>query len=162
MNVVSNASPLINLARVGVLDLLPKLYTGVTLPEAVWQEVVVLGKGQPGAQEVGSATWIRVQAVTNRPLVQAMRMNLDAGEAEAIALALEMTPSLLLMDERAGRSMAKYMGLRCVGVVGVLVEAKGQGVIQAVRPHLDTLRNEVGFRLSAALLREALRDAGEE
>lgn len=104
MSIVSNASPLINLARIGKLNLLRQLYGGLTIPNAVWQEVVFEGAGQPGADEVEAATWIKSQAVTNRELVRALQQELDAGEAEAIALALEIGAELLLMDERLGRN----------------------------------------------------------
>ena len=100
MSVVSNASPLINLARIGKLDLLHDLYGELTIPEAVWREVVVEGAGQPGADEVKGATWIKRHAVANRQLVHALQQELDAGEAEAIVLASEMEAELLLMDER--------------------------------------------------------------
>jgi predicted nucleic acid-binding protein len=87
--VVSNASPLINLARIGHLDLLRAVYGELVIPQAVWEEIVVEGAGQPGAEQVRQANWIRVHTVTNRPLVNALRQNLDAGEAGAIALAAE-------------------------------------------------------------------------
>ena len=73
MSVVSNASPLINLARIGKLTLLRDLYGELIVPEAVWQEVVVEGAGQPGADAVESATWIKTQAATNRQLVNAFK-----------------------------------------------------------------------------------------
>lgn len=111
MSIVSNASPLINLARIGKLDLLHQLYGELIVPEAVWQEVVVEGSGHPGADEVKTAPWIKMRAVTNRPLVQALRQDLDAGEAEAIALALEVGAELLLMDEHLGRETARHLGL---------------------------------------------------
>ena len=66
MSIVSNASPLINLARIGKLDLLYQLYGKLIVPSAVWQEVVIEGAGQPGADDVKAATWIRTQTVTNR------------------------------------------------------------------------------------------------
>jgi len=69
MSVVSNASPLINLAWIGKLDLLRRLYGELFIPEAVWHEVVIEGAGQPGANEVKAATWIKAQSVTNTPLV---------------------------------------------------------------------------------------------
>ncbi len=89
MTAVSNASPLINLARIGLLDLLHKIYGSLLIPSAVWDEVVVQGAGQAGAEEVRTADWIARQAITNEPLAQALRQELDAGEAEAIVLALE-------------------------------------------------------------------------
>jgi len=58
MSIVSNASPLINLARIGKLDLLRQLYGELAIPEAVWHEVVVEGSEQPGAHEVETATWL--------------------------------------------------------------------------------------------------------
>ncbi len=146
MSVVSNASPLINLVRIGKLDLLRELYGALTIPEAVWREVVVEGAGQPGADEVQAAAWIKTQAATNRQLVRALQQGLDAGEAEAIALALEIEAELLLMDERLGRESAGHLGLRYTGLIGVLIEAKRRGLIRAVKPHLDALRDMAGFR----------------
>lgn len=87
--IVSNASPLINLARIGHLTLLQAVYGELVIPQAVWEEVVVAGAGQPGAEEVRRADWIRVCPVTDHHLVNALRQDLDAGEAEAIALAAE-------------------------------------------------------------------------
>ena len=89
MTVISDASPLVNLARIGALHLLPDLYDAVTLPEAVWTEVVIEEKGQPGAHAVRSATRIERQPVENQNLVRALRQDLDSGEAESIALAVD-------------------------------------------------------------------------
>ncbi|MEA1864199.1 MAG: DUF3368 domain-containing protein [Euryarchaeota archaeon] len=162
MSVVSNASPLINLARIGKLDLLRQLYGELFIPKAVWQEVVTDGVGQPGAVEVKVATWIKVQSVTNTLLVRALRQELDAGEAEAIVLALEMESEVLLMDERLGREVAQHLGLRYIGLIGVLIEAKHKGVLSAVKHHLDELRNVAGFRIRDALYVRVLQDEGEE
>ena len=100
MNVVSNASPLINLAWIGELERLHTLYGELLIPEAVWHEVVVEGVGLPGADKVKAASWIKTRSATNRPLVHTLRQDPDAGEAETIALALEIEADLLLMDER--------------------------------------------------------------
>ena len=101
MNVVSNASPLIALIRIGQLDLLRQLYGTIVLPEAVWHEVVVEGADQPGAEVASSASWIVRRTVTNRPLVHGLQQELDAGEAEAIALAVEIDDALLLAIDAA-------------------------------------------------------------
>lgn len=161
MIVVSDASPLINLARIGELGLLRQLYGEIVIPQAVWQEVVVEGAGQPGADAVGKASWIRAQEVTNEHLVRALRQDLDAGEAEAIALALELEAPLLIMDERLGRQTAGHLGVRYLGLIGVLIAAKRGGLIGAVRPRLDVLRDKAGFRVSDALYQRILRDQGE-
>lgn len=161
MHVVSNSSPLINLARIGKLTLLRELFGVLIVPDAVWQEVVVEGAGQPGADEVRSAAWIQRQAVMNTQLAQALQQDLDAGEAEAIALSLELGADLLLMDENLGRQTARHLGLRYVGLIGALVMAKRRGLISAVKPHLDLLRDIAGFRVDAALYDHVLKDQSE-
>lgn len=159
MIVVSNASPLINLARIGQLKLLDELYAEIHIPDAVWQEVVVAGL--PGAELVANAAWIKRHSVTNSTLVRALRQDLDAGESEAIALALELEAELLLMDESLGRETARHLGVRFIGIVGMLVEAKHSGRISAIKPYLDTLREVAGFRIHQALYVRVLQDAGE-
>lgn len=161
MIVVSNASPLINLARIGRLLLLRDLYGQLTIPEAVWNEVVIEGKDQPGASEIEAATWIRRKVVTDNQLVRILQQDLDDGEAEAIALAVEEEADLLLMDERIGRESANHLGLRYVGLVGVLVEAKSKALVREIRPLLDALRDIAGFRLSEDLYSRVLKDQGE-
>lgn len=159
--IVSDASILINLARIGKLALLRKLYGEITVPEAVWQEVVVDGAGQPGAEDMKTAAWVKRALVENRYLVHALRQDLDAGEAEAIALALELKAELLLMDERLGRESAHYFGLHYIGLIGVLIEAKHKGLILAVKPYLDALRDRAGFRIAQPLYERVLQDQGE-
>lgn len=73
MSIVSNSSALINLAHIGRLYLLQQLYREVTIPGAVWHEVVVEGAGQVGADIVKDATWIKTIAVTNKDLVRALQ-----------------------------------------------------------------------------------------
>lgn len=162
MSVVSNASPLINLARIDQLDLLPRLYGELLIPEAVWEEVVIEGAGQPGADEVKAATWIKRQAVANRSLAHALRQELDAGEAEAIILALEAEAELLLMDERVGREIAQHLGVHYTGLIGVLIEAKHKGLIGDVKPYLNALRDVAGFHIRDALYTRVLQDEEEE
>ena len=133
----------------------------MTLPEAVWNEVVVEGQGQPGAEPIRDASWIETQAVSNRDLVRAIRQDLDAGEAEAIALAVEADSPLLIMDEQQGRARAEHFEVPCIGVIGVFIEANDRGHVQAVQPCLDALRQDAGVHISDALYHRVLRDEGE-
>jgi predicted nucleic acid-binding protein len=160
MSIVSNASPLIHLARIGQLELLHHLYGEVFVPESVWEEVVVKGAGQPGAAMIERAGWVRRKSVANLWLVRVLRRELEVGEAEAIALALEIGAELLLMDDRVGRKIAQFLGVRCVGTVGVLMEAKKKGLIPLVKPSLDALRVS-GFYLGDELYERVLRDVEE-
>lgn len=161
MTVISDASPIVNLARIEALHLLPDLYDTVTLPEAVWQEVVVEGEGQPGADTVRTTAWIERQTVDNRDLVRALRQDLDAGEAEAVALAVETDGAVLLMDERHGRETASHFEIPHLGLIGVLIAAKANRHIEAIQPHLDALQRDAGFWISDPLYRRVLRDEGE-
>jgi predicted nucleic acid-binding protein len=161
MIVVSNSSPLVSLAAIGRLDLLRELYGTVSIPRAVHDEVVVQGLGRPGAVEVQTLDWIVCQDVGEPNVVTALESQLDRGEAEAIALAAELQADLLLMDERLGRAEASRFGLRFIGVLGILIEAKGKGLVQRIEPILDELQNNAGFRVSEALRARVLRAAGE-
>jgi len=162
MIVVSNTSPLTNLAAIGQFGLLQRLYSQVHIAEGVWGELSAEGGRWPGRNEVATAHWIERRPVQNRSLVTALERDLDRGEAETIALALELGADLVFLDEREGRRVAQRFGLRVVGVVGILLEAKANGVLDTVRPHLDDLRRNAGFYLNDALYAHALLLAGEE
>lgn len=161
MKTVSNASPLINLARIGRLDVLRDLYRELLIPEAVRQEVVVEGEGKPGAMEVARSDWIITQQVSNDEEVKLLRFDLDAGEAASIVLALEQDADLLLMDDRMGRKLAEHMGLIYTGTVGALIEAKKTGIIESIEPILEDLRDRAGFRMTDSLINHALTLADE-
>lgn len=161
MIVISDASPLIALAAIDKLDLLRVLYSELVIPTAVYDEITAVRPTAPGANDVREAEWIQVRSVKNRALVEALTLELDAGEAEASALAVELDADLLLMDERRGRIAATRLGRRVVGVFGLVIEAKAAGILPIVRPVVDALTTEAGFRISQALLEKVLASAGE-
>jgi len=133
MTVVSDSSVLINLAWIEQLDLLPSMYQEVIAPTAVWREVVEKGAGKPGAQAIRTAAWLQVKEPQNKLLIQALRQDLDAGEGEAIALAIEQNADLLLIDERIGRATAQHFNLAVIGVIGILLLAKRQGMLPEIK-----------------------------
>lgn len=99
--VVSDSSTLIHLASIGRLSLLPKFYGHVTIPPAVWREVVEQGGNRPGAIEVEEALqegWIQVAAAADTALLRLLGRDLDDGESEVIALAVERQAALVLLD----------------------------------------------------------------
>ena len=161
MKVVSNTSPIINLAAIGQLDLLRRLYGRIIIPRAVHTEITGAGPCEPGAAEVRQLDWIAVHEVANRSLVAALRLELDPGEAEAIACALETQANRLLLDERLGRAVATRLGIQPIGVLGVLIEAKRQGMLPAVKPPLDALITQAGFWIAKPLYSRVLAAADE-
>lgn len=161
MIVVSDSGPFIALARIGYLYLLQSLYGQLSIPPAVLREVVTLGRGRPGAEELDAANWIQVVEVSDMVAVQLLRERLDAGESEAIVLALELHADLLLIDEARGRRIAEIRNLKKTGTVGTLVMAKRHGLITTITPLLDALLAS-GFRMSEELYNQAQRLTGED
>jgi predicted nucleic acid-binding protein len=161
MIVVCNTSPIINLAAIGHLTLLQQLYARIIIPEAVYHEIAVIGSGQPGATEVQTLEWIEKQHLAERALVNVLQIDLDAGEAEALALAVEAKADLLLMDERRGRTAAARLGLKYIGLLGVLVVAKQRGLVTLIKPALDELIIRAGFWITKDLYARVLATVGE-
>jgi predicted nucleic acid-binding protein len=148
IKVVSDSTPLIALARINRFDLLQELFGELTIPSAVYTEVVTASKGRAGSEELKNASWIHCCQVNNRDLVTFLKISLDDGEAEAIALAQEMGADLLLMDDGDGRHITESVGIGLTGTVGLLLRYY-QGNFQEGKKALDELLAQ-GFRLSKA------------
>ena len=161
MPVVSNTSPLTNLAAIGHIHLLHLLFGEIHIAEGVWNELNAGGHPHPGSREVASVSWIHRQAIPDQPLIRALRRDLDSGEAETLALAIELGANLVLIDEREGRHAAVRLGLQPLGGLGVLLRSKAKGHLVEIHPLLDDLRQKAGFYVSDRLYREVLATAGE-
>jgi predicted nucleic acid-binding protein len=151
-----------NLLALGQLSLLEQLYGRVLIPELVLQELSVIASAQSEFQAIQTSSWIETRPVVDAHLTQSLLLELDAGEAEAIVLALETKADLLLIDERRGRRVASRMGLKVIGLLGIVVEAKQKGLITAVKPLLDELMLKAGFWVSRELYSYVLMSAGEK
>jgi len=158
--VVSDTSPILNLRRIGRLELLGQLYGQVLIPPAVFLELTDKTDARP-AMDVESISWLIIETPKDRQRVEELRHTLDAGEAEAIVLALECRADLLLVDERRGRRAAEAAGLRITGLLGVLVEAKRSGRIDLVKPVLDDLIQLARFWIGPELYNEVLVQLNE-
>ncbi|ABA23108.1 conserved hypothetical protein [Trichormus variabilis ATCC 29413] len=164
MIIVSDTSPITNLAAIGQLDLLRQLYGSVIIPEAVYNEMASVNKIVPGAVEVQTLSWIQTQTVMNSLQVTEIQENNESihlGEAEAIILSLEMKADLLLMDERRGRIVATNYGINVTGLLGVLLQAKKQGLIPVIKPLIDQLITQADFRVSPQLYTVVLQASNE-
>ena len=160
MPVVSNSTPLIHLAKIGRLELLREFFGEVLIPEAVYRECVLEGSDSEDAQAIKNAEWIKVEKITDERLRRSLMIELDEGESEAIVLALEKNAELVLMDDYDGREVARALGLRVAGTIGILLKAKFTGKIVSLRDELEKLK-AMGFWLSDGLYEKVLKEAGE-
>ncbi|MCG3158157.1 MAG: hypothetical protein DKINENOH_04798 [bacterium] len=113
MIIVSNTTPLIGLAILRRIELLRVLFSEVYLPRSVYEEIAVKGIGRVGSREITEAVeagWRHVEDAADGATLATLKIDLDEGEAEAIALALTRDAALLLMDERKGRAKATSLG----------------------------------------------------
>lgn len=157
MVVVSDTSAISNLQQIGQLDLLRRVFGTILIPPAVEQELCAVAEQK---SLLATLSWIQVVSPQNQQLIQTLGTELDWGESEAIALALEQQADFLIIDEFSGRQIATKYGIQVVGILGILVQAKQKGLIQAVRPLAMALRQN-GFRLRQTLLEKVLQKLGE-
>lgn len=163
MRAVSNTSPLSNLAIVGQLHLLERQFQKIVIPDAVNDELCFLPDkaARKGLDRAKSEGWIQVARPANKALIDSLQSTLHLGEASAIALATDLKPDFLLIDEREGRQAAQRLGIEVRGVLGILLRAKFTGDIPAIRPTIGLLETKAGFRIAPALREKVLQAAGE-
>ena len=160
MPVVSNTSPILNLAIVGQLELMRQQFGQVQIPLGVLSELKVQ-ENRPGSKEIQAALesgWIQVREITSLFNVQLLQQVLDRGEAEAIALAVELQADWMLLDERDGRKVAKSLGLKVTGVLGILLRAKQGGKLSSLPEVIDALVAKAGFRIAPELVAKILAE----
>jgi uncharacterized protein len=159
---IVNASPLILLARVDCLELLREPPDSeVTVPDVAFQEVLAGEWFDPhvGAIRLASSIWLRV-APAPPPAPGLDPDRLDAGELAVLSLAIENPGAIVVLDDGAARKEAILRNIPLLGTAGILLRAKEQGRIAAVRPPLDAVR-QAGLYLTDRLYRTVLRMAGE-
>ncbi|KGE87417.1 DUF3368 domain-containing protein [Phaeodactylibacter xiamenensis] len=153
MIIVSDTSVITNLKQIGYLEILEKLFKRVIVPQKVSEELLRI-EGRDQLFEENS--WLEVRETLNKPLYEKLLKRVDPGEAESIALALENKADLLLIDERKGRKVAEEYGLTITGLVGILIDAKSKNYVNDIKPILDKLIYDIGFRISPKLYQKVL------
>ena len=144
--VISDSACLIALSKIGRLNILQALFSQIIIPEAVYQEVVADGKNRPGSAAVSQAEWIQRETAKDEIAVNALRINLGAGESEAIILAKEKKADFVIIDDRDARLTASEMGLPVIGTAGIIVKAAQKGLVENKKYIFDELRS-IGFYL---------------
>jgi uncharacterized protein len=160
MTVICNATPLINFAAINRLDILEAVFGKVIIPQAVYAETT--DSNFPSAQiivQAANSDWLQVfsgsLAISNIP------PELDAGEREVIALAIERSNLKVLLDEKRARQVAQDLGLQVIGTIGILLLAKNRQVISKVLPLLDAMMDVARYWVSKSLYEQVLQQAGE-
>lgn len=147
--VVADASCFILLDKIDEIHLLQKLFNVVVTSEEIAKE---FGKLLPD--------WVEVRTVKDKNFQSVLFLQVDLGEASAIALASENQPSLLIIDDLKGRKLAKRLNLNITGTLGLILTAKREGALPAIKPLLDKIQL-TNFRISPVLLKGILQQAHE-
>jgi len=148
--IISDTSCLILLSNIGELDLLQKLYNHIVTTIEIANEFA-----EP------LPDWIAIKASTNRHYQQILELQIDKGEASAIALAIDYTDCMLIVDDYKARRMATNLGIKITGTIGVIIKAKLKGIIPSIKPFFEKIKN-TDFRLSEEIIRQAYLEAGEQ
>jgi len=158
--VVSDAGPLIALAKLDLLDLLPQIFSIVYVPQTVFEEATK-NQQRKDAQRIAGFKSPQLKVVNDleNTFSKSLEILLDDGEIQALSHAKTLNCGVL-MDEKRGRQVAIHHNIPVIGVIGVLLEAKQKELIPEIKIYLKALKN-VDYRLSEALLKKALRLAGE-
>ncbi|WP_282780787.1 DUF3368 domain-containing protein [Phaeodactylibacter xiamenensis] len=126
--IISDTSSLIALTNIGELELLKKVYEEVVITPEIGEEY---GLETPN--------WISIEKIEDVQKFKLLNLELDKGESSGITLALENEASLLIIDEKKGRGIAKKLGIKITGILGVMIRAKEIGVINRVKPLIEKL-----------------------
>ena len=163
MPVVSNTSPILNLAIIGKLSLLHEQFETIWIPSAVIDELRIQEE-LPGCSEIRKAIeegWLTVIDVKDKDKVKLLNRDLDRGESEAITLALQVNAEWILVDEREARKICKSIGLNVTGVLGIILKAWRNGKLSSLQEVLDELIDKAGFRISNILYANILAEGIE-
>ena len=157
---VVDTSPLIFLAKLNRLDLLRKSADQVVAPPAVFQEIAEHPDEASVRIDDARLSWLSVGTVRDRRVVDVLMADLDAGESEVIALAMETKAERVVLDDLDARRFAHRVGAAPVGTLGLLLAAKLRGELPSLGSEIDRLQR-AGFRVSPALSQALLREADE-
>lgn len=147
--IISDTSCFIILAKIEALDLLQKIYGQIITTSDIAEE---FGEILP--------EWVIIKDVSDASKQKILELQLDKGESSAIALAMEIPDSILILDDFKARKIAQQLGLTVTGTIGVIVKAKLTGKIPSVKTYLDKIKI-TNFRISSEIEAQALKEANE-
>lgn len=157
--VVSDTSPLLNLALIDRLDLLRAQFSEIDVPQQVWDELTEGEDGLESLRELRDDNRLNIVEVERSDLFVEVSHELDRGETAAICYAVEHHADLVLLDERDGRRVARRHDLDVTGVIGILLRGARAGNVD-IGSELDALR-EAGFWISDDLYSRVRSEVAE-
>ncbi len=147
--IIADTSCFIVLTNIGELDLLQKVYGQIITTPTVAAEY---GELLPA--------WVTLETVQDKYRQQILEMQVDKGEASALALAIETADSILIVDDYRARKAADKLGIKYTGTIGVIIKAKITGLIPSIKPLLGKIK-QTNFRITDDVEQQALREASE-
>jgi len=147
--IISDTSCFILLSNIGELDLLKKVYGEITTTSTIAEE---FGEELPD--------WVKIENVSDKLRLKILELQIDKGESSAIALALEISNSTVILDDYKARKVAENLGINFTGTIGVIIRAKLENIIPSIKPLLDKIK-QTNFRISADIELQAYKDAKE-
>ncbi|MCD4791218.1 MAG: DUF3368 domain-containing protein [Bacteroidales bacterium] len=162
MIVISDTSTLSGLILIGRIDILTHIFNQIFIPKTIKEELLSLIKYSKEINDLINKKFIIIKDDIQSELVNDLAGLLDKGEAQAIALSIELNADLLIMDEMEGRTVAKAIGLNVIGLLGLLIIAKRKNIVEEVKPIMDDLKEKAGFWIGNNLYESVLIKAGEK
>jgi predicted nucleic acid-binding protein len=147
--IISDTSCFIILTNIGELELLHKVYGEIITTIEIATEY---GETLPD--------WVEIKKVTDTHKQQLLELQIDKGESSAIALALEIPESTVILDDYKARKIASRLGINYTGTIGIIIKAKLKGIIPSIKPILEKIKH-TDFRLSIEIELQALKEANE-
>lgn len=161
MIVVTHTSVVLNLCALQQERLLSDLFGSVLAPPSVMHEFQRLASVDPRFAGLTFPVFVQISDATQVTPALLLNQRLHQGEREALSLAAELGADAVLMDERAGRAVASSLGLKSIGVLGILVQAKTLGLVPVIKPLLDRMHSHARFWISPALMQQVMRSVRE-
>jgi predicted nucleic acid-binding protein len=156
MVVVSDTTAISNLLKLGKLHYLKEVFQNVIIPQEVYNELKPLKEFGFNLDEMENSTWIRISTVEKDDLYLDLLERLDLGETEAIALSKKLHADFLIMDEKKGRIEASKLGIKTIGILGILIQCRRLGICPNLKLEIDDLKNVAGFWINDGLYSEML------
>ena len=159
-NPICNTSPLQYLHQINQIDLLPKIYGNIQIPQAVADEIAIGHQNNNDLPYLEDLYWLSIRPNEENVDLSQFPPSLGKGEIHVISSGFNMPDELLILDDKLARQFAIKSGLKVTGTVGILLSAKQLGMITSIKPSLDHLIG-LGFHVSPDIYHKGLKLAGE-